>query len=298
MALLCHLTSSLSLWYGRAAMPPATRFPQLTVEREDDIPVGVQLAWKLRALIGAGRLSAGEQLPGVREVADRAGVNVNTARAVYARLEQEGLIVSRHGLGTFVDDHVEASAAVERLAAKAVESGRAAGVEPRELAQAIYAAGWSLGDDLDDVGDGTGLPDVGRAADEAAARRELRRQIGRIEAQLASYPEARTKDEPTHPLLRPKAHVAGVGELESVRDQLIERLKEARAAAEKRGRRESRARGRRESIIGDPESHRWEQVSNEECGDPGCGETRAVPRFGPIGAIAGWWRVKLSSGCP
>jgi DNA-binding transcriptional regulator YhcF (GntR family) len=267
----------------------------LSVERDDEIPVGVQLAWKLRGLIGAGQLGAGQRLPGVRELAEQAGVNVNTVRTVYARLEQEGVIVSRHGRGTFVADHVQPSADVERLAADAVEKARAAGLPPRAIAHAIYAAASPA---EGEVGEGTGLPDVGRAADEAAARRELRRQIGRLEAQLASYPETATKEDPTHPLLRPKAHVAGVGELEEVRDRLIERLKRARADADRQGKRQSRARGRRETIIGDPESQRWQRVGNEECGDPGCGETRAVARFGPIGALAGWWRVKVSSGCP
>jgi DNA-binding transcriptional MocR family regulator len=38
----------------------------------------------------------------VRELADIAGVNVNTARAVYARLESEGVVHSEQGRGTFV----------------------------------------------------------------------------------------------------------------------------------------------------------------------------------------------------
>src|SRR3954447_20603217 len=74
--------------------------------RADDLPVGAQLAWRLRVLIASGQLRAGDRLPGVRELAVGADVNVNTARAVYRRLEDDGLIVSRHGLGTFVADEV------------------------------------------------------------------------------------------------------------------------------------------------------------------------------------------------
>ena len=76
----------------------------LIIDREDELPVGVQLAWKLRAEIVSGGLEAGDRLPGVRELADGAGVNVNTARAVYARLEADGLILVKHGSGTFVAD--------------------------------------------------------------------------------------------------------------------------------------------------------------------------------------------------
>jgi DNA-binding GntR family transcriptional regulator len=41
-------------------------------------------------------------MPSVRELAESAGVNVNTVRSVYARLEAEGLVRSEHGRGTFV----------------------------------------------------------------------------------------------------------------------------------------------------------------------------------------------------
>jgi DNA-binding transcriptional regulator YhcF (GntR family) len=268
----------------------------LRVDRGDEVPVGVQLAWRVRAMLASGELAPGDRLPGVRQLADQTGVNVNTVRAVYGRLERDGLVTLRHGLGTFAAARPEGWEEAARIAAAATEAAREAGVDVREVARAIYTADFAA-KHLDQLGDGTGLPDVGRAADEAAARRELRRQINRLEAQLASYPDARSGRQ-RHPLLRPKAHIADMGELEQVRDELMDRLKEARAAAERQGERQTRARGRRERIIGDPEAHRWERVRGEGVGDPGCGETSSVPRFGPVGAAAGWWRVKVSSGCP
>jgi DNA-binding transcriptional regulator YhcF (GntR family) len=60
------------------------------------------LAWALNERIASGSLRPGDKLPSVRELAAEAGVNVNTARAVYARLEREGLIRSEQGRGTFV----------------------------------------------------------------------------------------------------------------------------------------------------------------------------------------------------
>ena len=74
----------------------------LRVDRDGEVPLGTQLAWKLRALIEAGELGAGDRLPSVREAAAAAGVNVNTVRAVYGRLEREGLVSSEQGRGTFV----------------------------------------------------------------------------------------------------------------------------------------------------------------------------------------------------
>jgi DNA-binding transcriptional regulator YhcF (GntR family) len=264
------------------------------VDRESELPVGIQVAWRLRALISTGRLAPGDRLPPVRQLAKDAGVNPNTARAIYGRLESEGLVETRHGLGTFVAPEAASSSEVERIAADAVAEARRAGVSPADVARAIYGARWAA---EDGVGSDHEPPDVGAEADEAAARRELRRQIARLEAELAAYPESRPDTE-THPLLRPKGHLPDFAELSAARDALIERLGAARAADELKGERQAKARARRERILGDPEAYRWERVRTEDCGDPGCGETSAVPRFGPLGAVAGWWRVKVSSGCP
>ena len=272
------------------------------LEREDDLPLGAQLAWRLRVLIASGQLAPGDRLPGVRELASGTGVNVNTARSVYGRLEREGLIASRHGLGTFVADGAPASPELEQLAAEAVESATESGVDPRDLARAIYAGSGAAielpGEAVSESGAEVPAIDTS-TGDERLGREELRRQIARLEAQLASYPgDARKPGEPTHPLLRPKGHVAGMAELEATRDELLERLRAARETAEKRGARQRRARGRLEDMARDPAAHKWESVSNADIGEPGCAEWEVQPRWGPVGALMSWWRVKVSSGCP
>jgi DNA-binding transcriptional regulator YhcF (GntR family) len=73
-----------------------------SVARDGELPIGTQLVWKLRSLIESGALEPGDRLPSVRTLAEAAGVNVNTARSVYGRLEQAGLIRSEQGRGTFV----------------------------------------------------------------------------------------------------------------------------------------------------------------------------------------------------
>jgi GntR family transcriptional regulator len=74
----------------------------LTVDRGAELPLGAQLAGRIRTALREDRLGPGDRLPSVRELAEAAGVNVNTVRAVYARLESEGLVRSEHGRGTFV----------------------------------------------------------------------------------------------------------------------------------------------------------------------------------------------------
>jgi DNA-binding transcriptional regulator YhcF (GntR family) len=76
--------------------------PDLKIDRTSGVPVGVQLAAKLRAAIERSELKAGDRLPSLRDAAEAAGVNVNTVRAVYAKLEAAGVVTSEQGRGTFV----------------------------------------------------------------------------------------------------------------------------------------------------------------------------------------------------
>jgi GntR family transcriptional regulator len=76
----------------------------LSVDRGAEMPLGAQLAGRIREAVRDGTLGAGDRLPSVRELAEAAGVNVNTARTVYARLESDGIVRSEHGRGTFVAD--------------------------------------------------------------------------------------------------------------------------------------------------------------------------------------------------
>jgi DNA-binding transcriptional regulator YhcF (GntR family) len=74
----------------------------LSVDRRADVPLGAQLASRIRSAAQDGTLAPGDRLPSVRDLAESAGVNVNTVRAVYARLEAEGAVRSEQGRGTFM----------------------------------------------------------------------------------------------------------------------------------------------------------------------------------------------------
>lgn len=83
-------------------MSPSAAELALRVERDSEVPLGVQLAWAVRERIAARVLTQGDRLPSVRDLAAGTGVNVNTARAVYAKLERDGVVRSEQGRGTFV----------------------------------------------------------------------------------------------------------------------------------------------------------------------------------------------------
>lgn len=144
----------------------------------------------------------------------------------------------------------------------------------------------------------TGLP---LEADERDARMQLRRQISRLESELADlFATAFGHTEVPHRVeaLAPAPRVLDLGELERVRDSLADRVAEARLAIAERERVEEGNRELVEKMLAAPQDYKWVRVSREDLGLHGCGHWHSKPRLGPIGMLMGWWRVKISSGCP
>jgi len=75
---------------------------QLQLDRDSGVPLGTQLTWRLRSAIERGEPAPGDKLPSLRDAASAAGVNVNTVRAAYAKLESAGVVTTEQGRGTFV----------------------------------------------------------------------------------------------------------------------------------------------------------------------------------------------------
>jgi GntR family transcriptional regulator len=235
------------------------------VDPDDELPVGLQLTLRLRALIATGRLPTGERLPSVRRLAEWAGVNLNTVRAVYAGLEAAGLVVSHQGRGTFVAADVRTAPELEEIAAEAIRKAAAAGLGARELAEVALVCAEIPGDAPATPASPGGLDPA--EAEAIGVRQELRRQIGVLEAELVGYARDIPADLPTAPRVT-TAHVAGVEELEQTRDTLVAQLSEARRAAERRAREEARRRHGIEGAAGTAEES------------------------GPLARAMGWWRQK------
>ncbi|MGZ5333104.1 MAG: hypothetical protein ACXWD7_04275 [Solirubrobacterales bacterium] len=136
--------------------------------------------------------------------------------------------------------------------------------------------------------------------DERAARADLRRQIAHLEAELARlFGSAFPRTGIEWGVAAPGGpRVLGVADLEAVRDSLADRLAEARGELHSRAYVEEKHRELIEEMVADPAAHKWARVSNEAIGEPGCRHWHSRPRWGPLGMLLGWWRVKLSSGCP
>jgi GntR family transcriptional regulator len=255
----------------RTATREATPF---STDPAAELPVGVQLSWRLRALIATGRLATGERLPSFRRLAEWGGVNVNTVRAVYAGLEQAGLVVSRQGQGTFVAENTEASPELEEIAAEALRRTLEAGLDPSDLV-VVTAACASMSEAGEKVSEVTEeLPSLAEESEAIEVRHELRRQIARLEIELAAYTRDLPADMPTAARFS-KAHVAGVEELEQTRDTLIAQLSEAQRAAELRARQ-----------VGEERARRKAQLKEKQ------GEESPRSGGGPLGRAMSWWQAK------
>ena len=152
---------------------------------------------------------------------------------------------------------------------------------------------------LESIAGGAAAPVVPEV-DERAARRTLRAQIARLErdlaaAVIAAYPRLPAG---TARIASSGPRLLGLEQLERVRDDLADRLAEAREQAAAQAERQAQARLLIERMLLDPGAYRWVRVANEDIGEPGCKHWHVRPRLGLIGMLAGWWHVKISSGCP
>jgi GntR family transcriptional regulator len=92
-------------------VPPAF----FSVDPHGGSPIYVQLTEQVKRAIAIGALGPGERLPTVKALAIDLKVNANTVARVYRELEQEGVIATAPGRGSFVREN-GAVDAVQRAA--------------------------------------------------------------------------------------------------------------------------------------------------------------------------------------
>ncbi|WP_160035152.1 GntR family transcriptional regulator [Paenibacillus sp. An7] len=102
-------------------------------------PLYSQIENQLRSLIITGQVKEGTLLPSIREFAGNLSCSVITVRRVYQDLENEGLLRTKQGTGTFVAQvgidkkEVYKQGAVREALTQAVKVGKSVGSTRKEL---------------------------------------------------------------------------------------------------------------------------------------------------------------------
>jgi GntR family transcriptional regulator len=109
------------------------------------VPIYLQLMEQVKHGIETGALRPGDQLPGIRPLAEELVINPNTVAKAYRELEHEGVIELRHGAGAFVARQAAAKKVTEKvragqaIVAAAVDRLRARGVTDDEIRRLFEA---------------------------------------------------------------------------------------------------------------------------------------------------------------
>ena len=75
---------------------------ELFLSTTDSTPMYQQIVDQITAKVMAGDWKPGQALPSIRELASASRVSVITVKRAYAELMLAGIIVTRHGMGSFV----------------------------------------------------------------------------------------------------------------------------------------------------------------------------------------------------
>ena len=109
------------------------------------VPIYLQLMEQVKHAIETGALRPGDQLPGMRPLAEELVINPNTVAKAYRELEHEGIIELRHGAGAFVAAGAGAKKGTDKvragqaIVAAAIEKLRGRGVTDDEIRRLVDA---------------------------------------------------------------------------------------------------------------------------------------------------------------
>src|SRR5690349_1084151 len=88
---------------------------QIHISTADGVPIYQQIVNQIKYLVSSGRLTAGEELPPIRALAEKLVINPNTVARAYRELEAVGIVEKRRTAGTYVSDQGSPLARRERL---------------------------------------------------------------------------------------------------------------------------------------------------------------------------------------
>lgn len=78
---------------------------EIQVDHESGVPIYTQIIEQIKHLVATRRLKPGDQLPTIRQLAVDLRVNPNTVVHAYHELDNQGVISTQQGRGTFIAAH-------------------------------------------------------------------------------------------------------------------------------------------------------------------------------------------------
>ena len=88
---------------------------QIHISANDGVAIYQQIVNQVKYLVASGRLTAGQELPPIRVLAEQLLINPNTVARAYRELEMAGIVEKRRTAGTYVSDQGSPLARRERL---------------------------------------------------------------------------------------------------------------------------------------------------------------------------------------
>jgi GntR family transcriptional regulator len=123
----------------------------LELDFRSGIPIYLQVVDRIKEMIANGKLKPGDQLPTVRALALELRVNFNTVARAYRILDENGIISTQQGRGTYIlemplPEVIESirQQSIEALTLRYLADADRLGMKPKQLIEILkeQAAQW------------------------------------------------------------------------------------------------------------------------------------------------------------
>lgn len=117
---------------------------EFRINKKSEIPIYQQLKEQIKYFLISGALQPGTRVPPPKELGEYLQVNRNTVIAAYKELEQEGLLMTKHGQGTYVSENLSSLPDVQRkqslieLARETLKRTKELGFQPEDLFTVVF----------------------------------------------------------------------------------------------------------------------------------------------------------------